>query len=120
MNGLIPTRCARGLRWCLKISFRTLNRTVQANFQYSSLRPFDRHQPLHEIPQASWPYYRESGESFAWSSVAAVLGNRDDDDTGTLSEEPRGLATGKMAFNAESGLIVRPSFNLFFLMYTQI
>merc|ERR1719440_1483880 len=30
------------------------------------------------------------------------------------------LATGKIAFNFASGLIVRPSFSLFFLIYTQM
>merc|ERR1719446_1119427 len=30
------------------------------------------------------------------------------------------LATGKMAFNLESGLMTRPWFSLFALMYTQI
>ena len=38
----------------------------------------------------------------------------------TPSENSRGLATGKTPFSVASGLIVRPSFNLYFLMYTQI
>ena len=49
-----------------------------------------------------------------------ALLTHDVDETAKRSEEPRGLATGKIAFNAASGLMVRPSFNLFFLMYTQI
>ena len=49
-----------------------------------------------------------------------ALLTHDVDETAKRSEEPRGLATGKTAFKVASGLIVRPSFNLYFLMYAQI
>ena len=45
-----------------------------------------------------------------------ALLTHDVDETTKRSEEPRGLATGKMALSAASGLMVRPLFNEFFLM----